>query len=866
MRFRLPFILNVLLIIFAFCLTASAQMPVLLNGVLSVLYGDNPDNPQMHYLLNTTDGRTFELEISPEVLADAGGITALMGAQVSVTLDSSAQATRLDPDMIYRASSITIQQTQRESESGRMVSGALSWVNLMCKFSGDSSAPYTQAQVTGFFANSAPLLDHYYRQNSYNLVTTNVTTLNWQTLPRTRAQYLALASPGRLTTLFNECAALHAGAVTFNNFYGINMFFNNSFDGSYWGSSCTNTTLQGVTKCWRTTWLPYYGGYDISAYAHEMGHAFGLPHSNNSDGDSDPYDNPYDVMSGLACQIYDNTYGCQQPNTILYHKDLLDWIAPERFFSLSTNGTFSITLDRIAKPTSTNYYGVIVPISASRAITIEARRNEFGAYDNALHNAGVIIHDINTSRAEPAWMVNGVSDGAAFEGPGVFEVGETFTDFVNGYSMTVSDYTPDGYAISLYKGPLGSPPDLGVTVQSSMVSAGKAIVTLRVRNNGTGAATRAYLAIDPPFGTYVNTITGSPGCYKVESFILNSYLCELNNRQPLAPGAQIDVAIDLRPSELTALSFPAVSASNEAETNTANDRVTVNTALTTALPDMNLQITPSVSTVNLNQNVTHTYLLRDLGGVSGESITLNATLPAGMTLQGWSWDIFGFWENPACAQNGNGVTCTLDSLGPTYEFGTYFSLEVTSKGVQNGSHTVSGSVTVSGTDATPADNTAQATVGVGQAALTGTVTFQSRPAAPNSLLSMPVLVRITRVSDSAQFFYEYITTDNMGRFTVNNLPPGNYNVWVKGAHTLSNLVSATLVAGNNNVNIGTLKEGDANDDNTVSLSDFSLLASSFGKSTGEVGFDARADFNGDGLITLTDFSLLASNYGQSGQN
>jgi large repetitive protein len=74
----------------------------------------------------------------------------------------------------------------------------------------------------------------------------------------------------------------------------------------------------------------------------------------------------------------------------------------------------------------------------------------------------------------------------------------------------------------------------------------------------------------------------------------------------------------------------------------------------------------------------------------------------------------------------------------------------------------------------------------------------------------------------------------------------------------------TLVAGDNPVDFGTLREGDANDDNCVTLPDFSVLVTTFAKCTGDAGFDARADFNGDGCVTLVDFSLLVTNFGQCG--
>jgi hypothetical protein len=68
------------------------------------------------------------------------------------------------------------------------------------------------------------------------------------------------------------------------------------------------------------------------------------------------------------------------------------------------------------------------------------------------------------------------------------------------------------------------------------------------------------------------------------------------------------------------------------------------------------------------------------------------------------------------------------------------------------------------------------------------------------------------------------------------------------------------------VDFGILREGDANDDNFVTLLDFSILASTFGICEGTLGYDDRADFNEDGCITLTDFSLLATNFGEGGES
>jgi hypothetical protein len=108
-------------------------------------------------------------------------------------------------------------------------------------------------------------------------------------------------------------------------------------------------------------------------------------------------------------------------------------------------------------------------------------------------------------------------------------------------------------------------------------------------------------------------------------------------------------------------------------------------------------------------------------------------------------------------------------------------------------------------------------------------------------------------------------TDNTGRFTLAGIAAGAYRLQVKNSHTLRNTVDVTLNGGANTVDLGTLREGDANNDNRVSLLDFSILAGTFQKCQGDPGYSDAADFNEDQCVTLLDFSLLASNFGQSGE-
>ena len=52
--------------------------------------------------------------------------------------------------------------------------------------------------------------------------------------------------------------------------------------------------------------------------------------------------------------------------------------------------------------------------------------------------------------------------------------------------------------------------------------------------------------------------------------------------------------------------------------------------------------------------------------------------------------------------------------------------------------------------------------------------------------------------------------------------------------------------------------GDVNNDGLVDTLDYSLFRASYGKSTGDSGYNVGADFNNDGIVDGDDYSLLGS--------
>jgi hypothetical protein len=149
--------------------------------------------------------------------------------------------------------------------------------------------------------------------------------------------------------------------------------------------------------------------------------------------------------------------------------------------------------------------------------------------------------------------------------------------------------------------------------------------------------------------------------------------------------------------------------------------------------------------------------------------------------------------------------------------------------------------------------------------LTGHVTWQGPPAQPNVKQQLPVTITLKLGSTEANYAPQ--NTDASGFFTVpvGGLAPGTYNWRVKGPKYLANSGSVFLSgSGSTQQEMGLLRSGDSNNDNTVSGADFIVLKVTYGKSLNDPGYDPRGDFNNDDAVTVADFTLLKINFGQAG--
>jgi hypothetical protein len=154
--------------------------------------------------------------------------------------------------------------------------------------------------------------------------------------------------------------------------------------------------------------------------------------------------------------------------------------------------------------------------------------------------------------------------------------------------------------------------------------------------------------------------------------------------------------------------------------------------------------------------------------------------------------------------------------------------------------------------------------------LQGTVEMQGRPPKPDPAWSVPLTVALMPAGQSAATTNFPVTTDEYGRYDLGlaGIMPGQYDITVKGNHTLRNLASdVTLTWDDNAYFFDTLLEGDIETTatfNQVLQADADILINTFNRCQEQAGFVDNADLDESGCVLLPDFGLLSGNFGLEG--
>lgn len=446
----------------AMALSADAGAAVV-AGMLELQWGDpSPQarkldrrTPRFQAFLVADDGRRFPLD-TDEALQAAENLHALAGRRVAVDFSAAGRGVSA-----YRVEAIVpADDLHLANARATLVEGTTVWATLMCKFADIPTEQKTLAFFQSQYGNSQGQLDHYWREVSYGKINlTGSSAHGWYTLPHPRSHYVTGSGQGaaNLNALFDDCVAAADANVDFaanGGLQGINMMFNGDLDGYAWGGGrCA--TLDGIYKCWSTTWNPPWSFNNLAPLAHEMGHGYGLPHANNSDNDSDPYDNPWDVMSSAWNNANsDATYGTVAKHINVYHRAQMGWIEPTRRLDVVAGQQHTaVQLDRASLPGSANAQMVVVRVPGepqTRYYTVESRMRA-GYYDGNLAGNAVIIHAVDQNRNTPAWSVDSDVPPANLsnnEGS-MFKPGETWTAPGNAFRVRVWAQNANGFVVSI---------------------------------------------------------------------------------------------------------------------------------------------------------------------------------------------------------------------------------------------------------------------------------------------------------------------------------------------------------------------------------------------------------------------------------
>ena len=427
------------------------------TGRLTVVWGDaargcaGPAEPLL--FLHDDTGQAILLVADPSMQKAAGDFLPLAGRRVVVTGDWSGPAPAFPDTAAFRFTEIL-----PEGKAGSEpldVTGSQPWVSILLKFPDVAAEPNSLAYFKNMYGSSYPALDHFWRENSGDLINLNGSNaFGWFTLPYPRSHYI-VGDHADLGALFTDGTTVADPYVYFPDYVGINLMFNDLLDCCAWGGSW-GANLDGQSGVWRVTWEPPWGYQNISVIAHETGHGFGLPHSSGQYGQT--YDNDWDVMSNAwLCAITDPTFGCVGQHTIMFHKDMLGWVAADRKVTLDRGQQRTLTLERNAQPSTTNLRLIRLPIngSSTRFLTVEARRRV--GYDLQLPGEAVIIHDVDTLRANQANVIDIDGNGDTGDAGAMWVPGETYTYAAGNITVAVNAATATGWIVTVRNQPPTTP-------------------------------------------------------------------------------------------------------------------------------------------------------------------------------------------------------------------------------------------------------------------------------------------------------------------------------------------------------------------------------------------------------------------------
>jgi len=396
------------------------------------------------------------------------------------------------------------------------------WVTILCDFADPTGVtPRDPAEFRDQWDGTAPGLDHYWREASYGAIGVDgQRVVGPFSLSNTLASYEPY-NDAAMIRLRDDCIAKADPQVDFRQYEGIAVVHNDGghigFDRGYH----YQLTLDGLSKEFKVLWL--HTRSDMSQWAHEMGHSFGLFHSSGLGFPNEPYEFPrseymsdWDLMSGRGspCGFFAACYGV---HPLSAQKDFLNWIPADRKVTVARDTALTVSLERLALPGASGELMVKVPIvgSTTQYYTVEARK--LAGYDDYNNNShipgeGVIISKVDTQTVPRVRVVDSDNEGGVNDESAIWSPGETYTDVANAITIKVLRETATGYDVLVSNQPFISIDNASVTEPAPNGSA-SANVTVRLSrpSGSTILVDFATRASDAQAGADFQSTAGSLG-------------------------------------------------------------------------------------------------------------------------------------------------------------------------------------------------------------------------------------------------------------------------------------------------------------------------------------------------------------------